>query len=363
MQSRGRKGLSVAVDARSLCAPLAGIGHYVREVLLALDNTGSLRIHLYCAPRPPVIELPRHWNVRVARTPRQIALKLFFGHWADRDGADVFWAPQTLLPRTRLPTVATIHDLNHILVPDTMSWGTRLAHRLWFNHDVFSATRIVANSHATAQRLTNLVGRTTNAIATPGVAARFSRMDHSAYMPVLRKYGLEPHFLLAVGTLEPRKNIITLARAHAPLYAAGKAPPLALAGRVGWGEAFPASDFPGIRLLGYVADEDLPALYSAAAAFVLPSLYEGYGMPAAEARACGTRIMASNLPELREAAGPNAIFVAPDETGIRDGLLQVLALPPQPPARPSTWDGAACVYLNEFSAAAESLRSPSHTRL
>lgn len=343
-------GLSIAVDARSLCGPLSGIGHYVHEVLKALDKVGNVQLHVYCAPRFPTVPLPDHWHVRMVPLPRQIAIKAVFGHWARMDKVDVFWAPQTILPRGKFPKVATVHDLNHILVPETMSWGTALAHRLWFESDIHRADRVVANSSGTSERLMSLLGRRADQVAVPGVVSRFRPMNAGEYTDVLSKYQLQPGYVLAVGTLEPRKNLQALIRAHASLYADGRVPELVLGGSIGWGKALPPESFPGVRLLGYVADEHLPALFSAARAYAIPSLYEGYGMPAAEARACGVNILASDIPELREAAGPGAVFVATDESSIREGLLKVVSEPPSELVNERVcWEQTAEIYLEQFT--------------
>ena len=84
---------------------------------------------------------------------------------------------------------------------------------------------------------------------------------------------------------------------------------------------------PGVVALGYVDDADLPALYSGADAFVLPSLYEGFGIPVAEALACGTRVVASDIPELHESTRGQATFVAPDPASIARGIVEVLDRP------------------------------------
>lgn len=116
---------------------------------------------------------------------------------------------------------------------------------------------------------------------------------------------------------------------------------LVLAGGSGWKDAEIAAGISSagecIKELGYVPDQDLAALYSGADAFVFPSLYEGFGMPVLEARACGARVIASDLPELREAGGAEGVYVPPTYEGIREGILRALAMPP-PPAIDVTQD-------------------------
>jgi alpha-1,3-rhamnosyl/mannosyltransferase len=141
----------------------------------------------------------------------------------------------------------------------------------------------------------------------------------------LSTLGLKPGYFLHVGTLEPRKNLLMLARAWADLPPAIKhRHPLVLAGGWGWRcdelRQF-IEDTPGIIRLGYVPESELAALYSGALALVFPSLYEGFGMPVIEMLACGGGVIASSIPALTEVLGPHAHFLAPhDAAGWRDAM-------------------------------------------
>jgi glycosyltransferase involved in cell wall biosynthesis len=109
-----------------------------------------------------------------------------------------------------------------------------------------------------------------------------------------------------------------------------------------------------VRDTGYVDDEELAALYSGAAVFVLPSSYEGFGMPVLEARACGAPVVTTDLAELREAGGPDCVYIQPTEDGIRNGILTALSLPRPGPLAPAsrTWDVSACALAEVLFAAA-----------
>lgn len=343
--------MHLGVDGRALCGQLAGIGHCVHEILLRLEVE---RISIFCAPSLPSIELRASWDVRVARLPRQVALKWKFREWALQSNIDVFWAPQTLLPHfgRKIPTVSTVNDLNHLLVPKTMSWGTRLAHRLWFETDVNAADVVVAISDGTAHRLRRAYKRDAR-IARPGVGADFFPRSSEDRARIRKIYSLPEHYLLAVSTLEPRKNIAALIAAHQHLFSKGEAPPLVLVGKSGWKTSKDSLQRPGIHLLGYVPTADLPALYSAASGYLMPSLYEGYGMPVAEARACGCRVMATDIPELREAAANQGIFVQPTEEGITSGIRTLLTSPAGAATPKTRWEDAAAIYLQAFKDAIE----------
>jgi glycosyltransferase involved in cell wall biosynthesis len=150
---------------------------------------------------------------------------------------------------------------------------------------------------------------------------------------VRARYGIgDKQFVLGVGTLEPRKNWPALIRAWAQLRRERRlSHRLVLAGGKGWltESIFDAADASGFRseivFAGFVADDDLPALYSAADVFVLPSLYEGFGIPVLEAMACGTPVVCANNSSLPEAAGDAALLVSAfDEQGLADAIRQLV---------------------------------------
>jgi glycosyltransferase involved in cell wall biosynthesis len=228
-------------------------------------------------------------------------------------------------------TVSTVHDLNHLIVPETMQLKTRWSHRLWFEGDVRSADCLIANSRGTAERIRSLIGADVRAVVLPGIAARFKpeiaevEADSSHFMA---RFGIGRPYLLSVATPEPRKNLVALLDAYINLKTSGMLGgyQLVLVGSHGWKnrllERKLAAARPyGVVLTGYVPDEMMPALYGAAEALVFPSLYEGFGMPVLEARACGTKVVVSDIPELREAGGMRAIVIEPGVDGIRRGIL------------------------------------------
>jgi glycosyltransferase involved in cell wall biosynthesis len=171
---------------------------------------------------------------------------------------------------------------------------------------------------------------------------------------------------LTVGTWEPRKNLELLVRVFRALRAADEFHDyrLVLAGGAGWkderlrrmlqvgGSVSNPIMSDGVTATGFVTDDELADLYSGCRAFVFPSAYEGFGIPVLEARACGAPVVATDLPELREAGGEGAIYVPPTDAGLREGLRRVVAARPAPPPAPAvlpTWRQSAQVlagYLN-----------------
>jgi glycosyltransferase involved in cell wall biosynthesis len=149
---------------------------------------------------------------------------------------------------------------------------------------------------------------------------------------VRRRYDLPERFVLFVGTLEPRKNLMRLVQAYAGLPASVRRHvSLVIAGGPGWlsetlrREVAERGLADRVRFIGYVRDEDMAPLYSLATVFAYPSLYEGFGLPVLEAMACGVPVLTSNVSSLPEVAGGAAVLVAPtDVDAIADGLTQLL---------------------------------------
>lgn len=339
--------LRIGIDGEALRRPLSGVGHYVFELCRELEAHWPEAEFLAYARLPAeqlALPSPR-WRLRQEPSPALRRLPSFA--WlrtrgrslALADRLDAFWAGRTLHPRLPAPvrTVCTVHDLNHLLVPETMEAPTRWSHRLWFAGDLQRADAVVANSQGTAQRLRDRLGCAVDAVVTPGLAERFrilSSAESQAAAVRLAAVGIGAPYLLAVATLEPRKNLASLVRAFVALKRAGELPAhrLVLVGARGWQQSalereLAAAQAFGVVMAGYVPDELMPALYAGATALVCPSLYEGFGMPVLEARACGSRVLVSDVPELREAGGPQAIVAPPTIDGLRDGLKRVLAAP------------------------------------
>lgn len=355
--------MKIGIDAFPLAGRIAGIGRYVLEITRVLDVLlPDAEFFLY-SPEPLAVEpSSARWHLRIggSRFPSSYRwLKTAVRGMALSDGIDVFWATRTILPARskRFYTLTTVHDLNYRVFPKSMPYVTLWAHRLWFARDVRRADTVVTNSQGTADRLCEMLGVAVDAVARPGVKPPFGPQDPRQVAKKLATLGVENPYFLAVGTLEPRKNLPALIEAFVSLKLAGALPDhqLLIAGSRGWrGRRLHAlldeAKRHGVRWLGFVSDAELAALYAGSQAFVFPSLYEGFGIPAAEARACGARVIASDLPELHEAVGGEALFVEPTAAALRKALRQVGEQPVcllNPGVIPN-WTEAAKVMADQF---------------
>ena len=313
---------------------MSGVGQYVFQLCRELD-TLLPQAEFYVYSRLPAERLalpsarwvlrqePRPW---LRKLPSFIWLKTRGRQLCRRDRLHAFWAGRTLHPHlgAATRTVATVHDLNHLLVPSTMERPTLWSNRLWFARDVASADVVVANSSGTAQRLRQMLQCQAQAVVTPGVGPWFRPLTDAEHGPVrgrLAVLGVRPPYLLCVGTLEPRKNVQALLAAYQQLQAqdAGFAHQLVLVGVKGWqnealAKALQAA--PGVVITGFVADELLPPLYAMADLLVCPLLYEGFGMPLLEAQRCGAAVVHGAHTSMVEASAGIGVATGTDAAAL-----------------------------------------------
>jgi glycosyltransferase involved in cell wall biosynthesis len=337
--------MRVCLDVSAAAQARGGIGRYSARLAESLLELPGVELSLlYNAPRAPRLDaalarLPAH-RLRLGTKPWRagIAAATLLGLALDRwvAGADVFHATDHLLPPLRrVPTVFTVHDLAFLTHPATHLPSNRAFLRLMMPRFVRAATVVIADSEATRRDLLRYYRVAPHKVrAVPlGVEPAFRPADaQAARALVAERYALAVPYLLFVGTLEPRKNLRGLLDAFRQLISRhtgeGDVPALAIAGARGWWyrDLYRAARELGlgerVRFLGRVSDADLPALYSAAAAFVYPSLYEGFGLPPLEALACGTPVVCSDRSSLPEVVGDAGLLVDPTRPGALAAALE-----------------------------------------
>lgn len=251
------------------------------------------------------------------------------------DVPTVVHGPDYFAPVSGLPTAVTIHDLSVLLYPATQpATRVRRFERLIQRADQARFT-ILTDAQSVADELVAHTGISREQVFPVhlGVSSHFRRMRSDEIAGVLELYGLQHDgYVLSVGTAEPRKNLVRLLDAYENLPHKLRAHfPLVLAGGKGWNDEAllqrieRAQAAGWVRALGYVPEAHLPALYSGARLFAYVSLYEGFGLPVAEAMACGTPVLTSNCSSMPEVAAGAALHVNPlDVEEIRMGLQRGL---------------------------------------
>lgn len=358
--------MKVGIDGNRLRGAMSGIGRYLRGLLGPLDASMPEARFVVYTNAPLDIDLPSsRWSIRedrnilTCRLPSVLWTRFRLASLARGDRLDVFWAANTLVPSglSSVPVVTTVYDLNHIVIPDSMSPINRGAHQRWLAADVRGANRVVAISQGTAERLQQMLGRSADAVVRPGIPLADMTMTAETAASMLAELGVRQPYVLAVGTREPRKNLAGALAAMIRLKAepAFETYRLVLAGARGWGDDPLGRNSPEwVQPLDYVTDRQLVALYTGAEVFVFPSLYEGFGMPVSEARLFGCPVVASDLPELREAGGGDVVYVKPAPDHIAEGIRGALARPRPPALRPDhDWNTGAKTMATVLRSAAQ----------
>jgi glycosyltransferase involved in cell wall biosynthesis len=349
---------------------------------LELDAAGSARamrgLRGALEARSDVTVVPlahrRRTRLRMGRIARGLSRELLYfpvvlPRRASRLSLDLLHCPMPLAPLwPRTPLVVTVHDM---AVWDHPEWFERpiaLQQRLILARALRRARRILTPSQSTRQRLLDLLELDANAVdvAPWGVDERFS--PGPADRASLDRLGVDGPYVLAVGTLEPRKNLEGALEAFERLVRDGAEHQLVVAGARGWREdelmarlrASPASA--RVRVLGRVEEEALVALYRGADCLVYPSRYEGFGFPPLEALACGTPVVCAHTTSLPEVVGDAAVMVElEDPEALRRALADLLASPArrqelarQGPERAArfTWERCAEQTVRAYRAAA-----------
>ncbi|QIL89348.1 glycosyltransferase [Microbulbifer sp. SH-1] len=307
----------IAVDARPLSIPTTGIGRYTHAIMRRLLDSEH---HWYLYSHQPLLhEFEGLPNVTVRCGSMQHAglgslyAQVVFPLWVGKDQVDLFWSPRHHLPLClgkSLPKLVTIHDLVWQRFPQTMSRLGRQIERVLMPPSLKFADAVIAVSDSTANEVRN---------SFPGTAGKIRTIYEAPFLEAAEGPRCDGNYFLFVGTIEPRKNLPALLRAYRIYQSRLTRPlPLKICGGKGWGlpelESLIAQEGLGdcVELLGYIHDDQLPALYRNARALLMPSLYEGFGLPIVEAFSQGTPVMTSNRGAMKEVAGDAGLLVDPE---------------------------------------------------
>lgn len=287
-------------------------------------------------PGPPSSKRPNALKSLAKQTVGAVAKFGYAAHFqvAARTGRfDLYHEPNFVPFRTGLPLVVTVFDLSVLLFPQWHPAERVKAHEAAYARGLARADHVIVGTEAVRAEAQRHLGLSPDRVTAMlcGVGPQFRPQSPDVIARLRAKHNLPPRYTLYVGTIEPRKNIGTLLKAFCDLPAKTReACPLVLAGGWGWKaeaerDLFTSTAKPlGAIHLGYVPDDDLPALYAGAEALLYPSFYEGFGMPPVEAMACGTAAVTSTADAVREVVGTNALTIAPDNLdGWRDALARI----------------------------------------
>ena len=324
----------IAVDIRALVGPPSGIGYFTISMLQELTNLGQAE-YVGMAHRPAAPEAQAALEIEMESHPGP------FGVWWQqiqlprrlaRGDLDLLWSPITVLPaRLRVPGVVTVHDLTVLSHPHTHRAKVRWSVIPFLARTVRQATTITAISKATAD---DLIARFPDAAAKieivhNGIDSIFVPGSDDAKVRTRSELGCPDGYILYAGTLEPRKNVDRLLSAWESLNLARRLP-IVLVGPYGWRSEnlltrIDSLSDQGVVYKGRVDRSELVRLVQSATVFAYPSLYEGFGLPPAEAMACGVPTVVSNCSSLPEIVGDSGIQVDPDDVAsIADGIDRVL---------------------------------------
>lgn len=331
--------MRIALDGIPLLTPKTGVGKYTFELASALTQLSQ--------PVELVFFYGTHWSNRLKATTvtntdgsgrsnfrsavsrlvpdasKKWVRRKVFQTGLIRYRVDLFHATNYVASSFDGPLVVTVHDLSFLRYPETHP-PERIA---WLSEglpDTLSrARRVIVDSGFTGDELISLfnVSRDRITVVYLGVSQDYRPINNEVLAPKLREFDLEPKgYILSVGTLEPRKNILSLLQAYELLPDSLKARwPLVVVGIRGWKDQAISTRLEAlankgrIRALGYVSSDKLPVVYAGAALFVYPSIYEGFGLPPLEAMASGVPVIVSNRASLPEIVGNAGVLINPED--------------------------------------------------
>jgi glycosyltransferase involved in cell wall biosynthesis len=327
----------IAVDCR-FASLHAGLGRYTRELMSSLLERDDPWEYILL-----VRDLQEEWITKLPKAVK--TLEAPFPHYSLAEQtklpgliremkANLLFVPHFNAPIfSPVPFVITVHDLILHRFPNRASAWKQVAYRWLMGRSVHKAKAVLTVSTFVAQELKDMYGESATEkmhVTFEGVSPHFSPCSTPHIDVVRAKYGLSLPYFLYVGNAKQHKNVQLLIDAFAATNPQGQELILVSGGS----EAKDLKLVPGVRLLPEVSDEDLPALFGGAIAFVTASLYEGFGLPAAEALACGCPVIAADRGPLREVTGGHAMLIEPTI----DAFAEAFRNPPRDRTVRLLWD-------------------------
>ena len=342
--------MRIIVNGIPLLTPKSGVGNYIYQNFKAMSKIATeVECSFYYGvewsskirdrPVEPYISGRKVIkNFRSAYPAYRATLDMLFGIGQWWRKYDLYHETNYIPMQFNGPIVVTVFDLSFLLFPETHPKERVQYMERYFYSRLNRISHFITISETIKREMIEYLGIHKDKITiTPlGVDNEFKPLLSEPLDPVVKKYGLKAgSYILNVGTLEPRKNVLNLLRAYArlPLFLR-ETYPLVLSGGAGWlmekldKEIQQLNIQKTVMKTGYVPNHDLPHLYSGATIFIYPSMYEGFGLPPLEAMACGTPVIASNISALVEVIGTAGVLVSPDDYEALAEKMQELLMNP-----------------------------------
>lgn len=339
-------GLKIAVNASCLLKPMTGIGRYTHNLFSAIEKESACEIDFLYGLSwsknlvDPVNQYQRTYRainkkIPYVRTMARQVQKSILNYHFKKNKFSLYHEPNFLPLSFDIPVISTIHDLSIIKYPDYHPIDRVKIFEKHLLGTIEKSEYLISDSEFVKREIIETFGVHPDKIVTTllGVEKNFYPRTHESAARMLDAYKLRhKSYFLVVSTLEPRKNFKLVIDAYIRLDNRIKDRyPLVIVGMRGWELDQFDKDIEKLkrlgylRLLGYVADDELPILYSSAKLFLYPSVYEGFGLPPLEAMACGTPVVTSNTSSLPEVIGDAGLMVSPcDDIGLYEKILQLV---------------------------------------
>ena len=348
--------LRIGINARYAQRQITGIERYTVELIRNLARIDAKnRVMLFFNKHERIPKLTNNpffqnyiSSFPTTRTSMRILWDQIFLYFEiKKNRLDIFHGPSFVVPilkPKRCKYVTTIHDLSWFYYPESFTFLNRLFFTLFLPRSINNSDMIIADSYSTKKDIIKFFKVSSEKIKVIylGIDERFKKSSASEVRNILDKYTLPPDFILSIGSLLPRKNVVNILKAFHALKKKGHKEKLVIIGKKAWLyeqifsviKEYHLED--DVIFTGYVDDRDLPALYSASELLLFPSLYEGFGLPILEAMACGCPVITSNISSMPEVAGGAAVLVNPKHidsitqavdhillnTGLKDSLIK-----------------------------------------
>lgn len=361
----------IGIDARLTHYRIGGISTYMKRIISALEQMRAKHDFTVFQSRKSKTALAKRFRSASLWTPPHhpleraaLSLELF------RHQLDLIHSPDFIAPfRGAKQHIITVHDLSFIHYPEYITAASRRYYNRQIKASVKRADHILSDSESTKRDLMDILDVPSEKITVHllGVDEQFRPLPPEVTAPVIQALGLPDEYILFVGTIEPRKNLVGLAKAYRDLLLElPDAPKLIIAGRVGWHIQQLMADFEAVNINRHViflhelADDQLPALYNHAITLIIPSFYEGFGLPALEAMACGAAPIVSSAASLPEIVGDVGLLVDPHDTAAISCALKKTLVDSAWRKRQSqagiqrakrfTWQATAAIIQNSYDA-------------